>query len=101
MKSSYGEITDKYTILLIKQRNGLVVSDELEEIGKVTKDIDYDELYEINTKCWRLEEMISEERNLEKIGAYHLALLWLGHKRTTEKNRITEKYGGHTEQKKY
>lgn len=106
METPISEVADKFTVALIKLREGLPTEKIVEDYrrvlakSKVSEEI-VDELYEINYKMWRLEELITEEVALDKIGAYYLALRWMSHKRTEKKNEIADKYGGHREYKRY
>ena len=95
MKMQLSDITDRATILKIKQAHGLPVHEELamcmKEAEKVDQDM-FDELLAINLEMWDIEA---------QIGKLYLKLKGLTDKRSKSKNRITKKYGGHEEHKKY
>lgn len=95
------EMADRYTVLRIKFEHGLDTYKQMMEYSKSLQAIDTNELYEVNLKMWRLEEMISDEKDIEKIGAYYLALRWMSHKRLEAKNKIAEICNEYKELKKY
>lgn len=111
MKTNYGELADRYTILQVKSRNGIITNSEEEaELYDVLTDkdliTDYDseeiiKLSLINSEMWEIEDSITEENNLREIGIHCLALRRLNRSRIKIKNEITKKYGGYIEEKNY
>lgn len=101
MEQSIADIADRYTILLLKRDNGLDVEEELQECKSHLDGVDYCELSKINGLMWDIEEKVTGEISLERVGVYYLALRGLTMRRAEAKNKITEEHGGHLEQKKY
>lgn len=100
MKQSTSETLDKYTVLLIKKKHGLKVDNELRDYEAAKIEFNQ-KLYNINCLMWDLEEMISNETELDKIGAHYLALRWMNSKRTKIKNKIAEEHDEPLERKRY
>ncbi len=105
MEQSLAEITDKYTILKLKSKHGLNVSDELKEYSDELakhKDVNYSNLSHINFLIWEVEQQISQEDSLRELGRYCMSLRLLNKKRIAAKNEITDKFGGgYREEKSY
>ncbi len=102
--SSPAEVIDRYTILLLKYQNGINVEKELAPYLEAV--VDYaemysDRLYDINSRMWELEDRITEEGNLKKVGALYMQLRDLTLQRMEVKNEITKKYGGFKEKKNF
>ncbi len=101
MKQSISEIADRYTILFLKRKHGIPVDENLTEYETVLQNVDYHNLYAINQIIWTIEEMITIETDLCKIGVFYLALRWANSRRVEAKNEIAKKHGGFVERKKY
>ena len=101
MNQNLAETVDKLTILEIKKAHGLPVDQELEAYRLDCQGIDSSELAKINQVCWDLEELVSQESDLSKLGAYCLALRYMTSKRIEAKNRISSKLNQPQEQKSY
>ncbi len=107
MIMSLAEILDRYSILLLKSEYGLAVDDELAEYAEKVDSldptllVDFHKLSGINRKMWQLEELVTRETDLEKIGAYCLALRGLTVLRTKQKNLINSEQDNPRERKSY
>jgi len=109
MLMTNGELLDKYSILLIKNKHGLPVEKEVQECcqeadgllqGKYIKQ-QFNELYRVNNLMWILEDAISTKEDLDSIGVLCLALRSLKMDRNRIKNAIHDRYCEPTEHKKY
>ena len=66
-----GEFLDRYTILLLKQNNGLDVSNELKQYQTQVHSLDNHEkftdlLYEINYRLWNIENQNRQTGDVSK-----------------------------------
>ncbi len=109
MKTNYGELADRYTILQIKasRGHGEEVVEELKDIEKELGDIKRfsNILYNLNLLMWNIENLITDhienKPDLESVGALYIALRTLNESRSREKNKLAEMYGGYQELKAY
>lgn len=101
MLLSMAEIVDKYTILRLKKEHGLPIAEDLSLYESAVGDLDYSELYSINRMMWILEEFVSGELDLGRVGAFYLALRFLTVKRVEAKNRIARQFNEAIEVKGY
>jgi hypothetical protein len=101
MEMPMAVLADKFTILTLKLERGLDVKDEWNAYREAVGDLDVDELMNINLQMWNLEELISVETDLAKIGAYYLALRGMTAQRIAAKNAIAKRYGEYLEVKDY
>jgi CRISPR/Cas system-associated protein Cas7 (RAMP superfamily) len=104
MKMPIADVADKCTILLIKILHGLDVS--IRELGVYLEEckennINIDCLHIINRNIWMIEEDITKETKLEKIGKLYLELRTLNMLRVNEKNKIAKEHSEPMELKKY
>ena len=104
MQMQPSDLADRYTILKVKKEKGLPVDEELEiykkEIEFISKPL-LAKLYAVNKEMWELEDTISGFIFASDIGKAYRLLRESTLIRNKIKNKITEKYGGFAELKKY
>ena len=101
MEMRLADITDRYTILLLKQQHGIRIEEPLDVYKLACQNVDCQELLEINSLMWEIEEKISHATSLEAIGVMYLALRGLTRRRVEAKNRIAAKCHEPLEAKSY
>ena len=101
MEMPLADVVDRYTVLILKDQNGIPVKEELEQYRKCCMNLEWKELLRINSLMWKLEEMISDETDLATIGALYLALRGLTKRRVEAKNQIAVKHQQPPEVKSY
>lgn len=103
IKMSVSEISDRYSICLLKsERTTEDMTEELvlykKELNNYLNIMEYvDQLYNINAMIWNLESDIrqgkEEELGLEEVGRRALKIRDINKKRITIKNKIVDVYG--------
>ena len=103
MHMPLADVADRYTILLLKLEHGLKVQEDLGPYIELLDwyAVDYTELMRINRRMWDLENEITAERDLARIGALYLALRKMTVKRVEAKNRIAQSVNQPQEAKNY
>ena len=101
MEMLLADLVDRYTILLIKQQKGLRVEEPIDEYKRACLDAPCQELMEINSLMWEIEERISRATDIEAIGIMYLALRGLTKRRVDAKNRIAARCHEPLEVKSY
>lgn len=108
---SVGELIDKITILQIKSKHtdSEYVRKELEDLQKIESTIDYniklkEELYEINSKLWNVEDELRKKEQEKEFGLYFVELArdvyFLNDKRALIKKQINEEVGSYYQEVK-
>lgn len=98
---SVGELIDKITILEIKTlyTDSFYVKNELAELNLISKEIKYsqylkEELYEINSKLWDVEDELRKKEKEQDFGLFFIELArdvyFLNDKRAEIKRKINE-----------
>jgi hypothetical protein len=104
MKQSIADIADRYTILCIKVNHGScssLIHKVVLECEEELKGVDISRLLSVNETMWGLEEEISIETDLRRIGVLCLTLRMFNLKRIEAKNKIARDHGEVEERKSY
>ena len=104
MEMPPAEIVDRGTILMVKVQEGFPSGGMIAEFKRAMKGFDphlVQELFEINAQMFHMEEIITQTKNYEDIGRLYMRLRRMSLERNKIKNKITEKYGGYKEHKRY
>lgn len=90
MHMPLADVADRYTILLLKMEHGLKVQEDLGPYIELLDwyGIDSTELLTINRRMWDLEDEITDELDMTRVGYLYLALRKMTVKRVEAKNRI-------------
>ena len=98
---STADLADRYTILLLKRNNGIAVDENLDQYKDLLRDVDYRHLHWINEVMWHVEEQMSTESDLRKIGVCAVVLRCMNLLRVRAKNEIAQQHDEAVERKSY
>ncbi len=101
MKMPIADVADRYTILLLKKAHGLQIDENLGAYEKELRGVNYEQLLLVNKSMWEVEELLSENITIGRVGQLCLRLREFSLQRTAYKNKIAQEHGGPIERKTY